>query len=74
MLFQDAIWVATLNGLYSFDKNSKKFTQYNSEANCVLSERSGTLWIGTRTEIKKLNRTKQSFKKYITGDLHTGIV
>ena len=59
------IWLATFDGLYSFDIKSKKFTHYNSEANCVFSERSGTLWIGTKTEIKKLNRTKQLFKKYL---------
>ena len=62
-----AIWLATLDGLYSFDTNLKKFTRYNSEANFVYSERSGTLWIGTKTEIKKLNRTKQPFKTYPTG-------
>ena len=63
-----SIWVATLDGLFSFDKKSKKFTHYNSKANCVYSERSGTLWIGTNTEIKKLNRAKQPFKKYSSND------
>jgi signal transduction histidine kinase/ligand-binding sensor domain-containing protein/DNA-binding response OmpR family regulator len=60
------IWLATVDGLYSFDKKNKKFTHYNSEANYVLDERSGSLWVGTKTEIKKLNRTKQFFKKYLT--------
>ncbi len=30
----------------------------------MLSERSGTLWLGTNTGIKKLNMVKQPFKKY----------
>jgi len=57
------VWLATFDGLYSFDKKTKKFTHYNSDANCVFGERSGTLWIGTKAEIKKLNRTEQFFKK-----------
>ncbi len=58
------IWLATWGGLFSFNKRSKEFIHYNTEANCVLSERSGTLWIGTNTDIKKLNRMKQPFRKY----------
>jgi hypothetical protein len=30
----------------------------------VLGEQSGTLWIGTEIELKKINRLKQPFKKY----------
>jgi signal transduction histidine kinase/ligand-binding sensor domain-containing protein len=51
-------------GLFLFDRKSKKFSQYISEGNCVLSEQSGTLWIGTDVGIKKLNRTKLPFKKH----------
>jgi signal transduction histidine kinase/ligand-binding sensor domain-containing protein/CheY-like chemotaxis protein/AraC-like DNA-binding protein len=59
-----SLWLATTDGLFSFDTKSKKFTHYKLSGNCVLGERSGTLWVGTDTEVKKLNRTKQPFKKY----------
>ena len=66
---QDAIssslWIATQKGIFNFDKKSKKFTHCNSEANVISSERSGTIWLGTNSEIKKVNRTKQPFKKYL---------
>jgi streptogramin lyase len=68
------LWLATTDGLFSFDKRSKTFTRYNDEAHCVLSERSGTLWIGTSTGIKKLNRTKQPFTKYSTKEIICAIV
>lgn len=52
------LWIATLNGLNSFDKNTGKFTRYlhdpantNSPAvdhiRCVMMDRKGFLWIGT---------------------------
>ena len=63
-----SIWLATIDGLYSFDTKLKKFTHYNSTANCVYSERSGTFWIATNADIKKLNRTKQPFRKYTIGE------
>ena len=63
------IWLTTWTGLYSFDIKSKKFTPYKSSGNCVLSERSGTLWVGTDAEVKKLNRTKQPFKKYLMNNI-----
>jgi signal transduction histidine kinase/ligand-binding sensor domain-containing protein/CheY-like chemotaxis protein len=63
------IWLTSWSGLYSFNTKSKKFTRYKYDGNCVLSERSGTLWVGTDTEIKKLNRTKQPFKKYLMNDI-----
>ena len=63
------IWLTSWSGLYSFDTKLKKYTRYNSDGNCVLSERSGTLWVGTDTEIKKLNRTKQPFKNYPMNDI-----
>ena len=59
-----SLWMATQEGIFSFDKKLKKFTHYNSEANVISSERSGTIWLGTNSEIKKINRTKQPFKKY----------
>jgi len=59
-----SLWLATTDGLFSFDTKSKTFTHYDSEANYVYGERSGTLWVGTRTELKKLNRTRQPFRKY----------
>ena len=58
------IMVNRYNGLFTFDKKTKKFTQYNKTVNTLFSERSGTIWIGTDTDIEKLNRTKQPFKKY----------
>jgi len=61
-----SLWITNGIGLFLFDKKLKNFTQYSSEGNCVLSERSGTLWVGTDIEIKKLNRIKQPFKKYPT--------
>jgi signal transduction histidine kinase/ligand-binding sensor domain-containing protein/DNA-binding response OmpR family regulator len=63
-VISDYLWVGTENGLYSFDKNSKIFTCYNTEGNYVYSESSGTIWIGGKTGIKKLDRTKHAFKKY----------
>ena len=65
----NSLWLATTDGIFSFDKKSKKFTRYNSEGNCVLSERSGTMWIGTDLGIKKLNRIKQPFRKYHMGKI-----
>jgi signal transduction histidine kinase/ligand-binding sensor domain-containing protein/AraC-like DNA-binding protein len=62
----NSLWLATTDGLFSFDKTTKKFTHYNSQENFILSERSGTLWLGTNTGIKKLNMFKQPFKKYPT--------
>ena len=61
-----SLWIATWDGLFAFNKKTKKFTKYNAQANAVLSERSGTLWFGTDIEIKKLNRIKRPFKKYPT--------
>ncbi len=60
----NSLWLATTDGLFSFNKKSKQFTHYNTEGSCVISERSGTLWIGTKIGTKKLNRIKQPFKKY----------
>jgi len=75
---QDAItgflWMATREGIFSFDKKSKKFTHYNSEANVISSERSGTLWLGTNSEIKKVNRIKQPFKKYSINNITIAIM
>ena len=64
-----SLWITNGTGLFLFDKKLKKFTQYSSEGNCVYSERSGTLWVGTDIEIKKLNRTKQPFKKYSMNEI-----
>jgi len=59
------LWLATWSGLCSFDRKSKRFTSYKKhDGNCVLSERSGTLWIGTNADIRKLNRIGLPFKKY----------
>ncbi len=68
------LWLASWGGLFSFDKKTKKFTNYNSQANVVCSEHSGTLWIGTNYEIKKLNRTKQPFKKYPINNITNAIM
>lgn len=59
-----SLWMATWYELLSFDIDSKTFTHYAYEGNAVYSERSGTLWVGTIKDIKKLNRTKQPFQKY----------
>jgi signal transduction histidine kinase/ligand-binding sensor domain-containing protein/DNA-binding response OmpR family regulator len=58
------LWLPTWNGLYAFDRRSKTFTRYALKADQVFCERSGTLWFGTPTDVKKLNRTKQPFKRY----------
>ena len=78
------IWFGTWeSGLFSFDKNSKKITNYLSDDNdknndititSVCCERSGTLWIGTKTGIKKLNRIKLPFKTYPMDKIASAIV
>ncbi len=70
------IWFGSWDsGLYSFDRESKKISRYLLDDKnrisksthvipAIYCERSGTLWIGTNTDIRKLNLTKQPFKKY----------
>ena len=75
---QDALsgqlWAATREGLFSFDRKSKIFTRRTSEGiSSVYSERSGTLWVGTVTAVKKLNRTRLPFRKYLIGDVACGL-
>ena len=65
-----SLWMTTWDGLFSFDTKSRRFTHYKYDGvNYVYSERSGTLLIGTNTDIKKLNRTKQPFKNYSSKDI-----
>jgi signal transduction histidine kinase/ligand-binding sensor domain-containing protein/CheY-like chemotaxis protein len=59
-----SLWLASGRVLLSFNRHSKAFAQFAYRADCVCSERSGTLWVGTDTYIEKLNRAKQPFKKY----------
>ena len=68
-LVSNCLWLGTWEGLFSFDKKTKEFSHYDSQPSVVCSERSGTLWIGTNTDIRKLNRTKQPFKKYPSRDI-----
>jgi len=68
-----SLWLATTDGLFSFDKNSTTFTRHNSEATCVCSERSGTLWVGTNADIKKVNPIKQPFTKYASEAMVCGV-
>ena len=66
------IWFGSWDlGLYSFDKKSKKISNYLIDGekqlnknNIILLERSGTFWIGTNTDVRKITRIKQPFKKY----------
>jgi len=68
------LWSAATSGLCVYDRGSKAFTQYPLKASYVFSERSGTQWFGTSTEIKKLNRTRQPFKKYSHNDVICAVV
>jgi signal transduction histidine kinase/ligand-binding sensor domain-containing protein/DNA-binding response OmpR family regulator len=69
------LWIGSRDGLFSFDRKSKKFAQQLDEGvTAVYSERSGTLWVGTDTAIKKLNRTRLPFRKYFVGDIVCGLV
>jgi signal transduction histidine kinase/ligand-binding sensor domain-containing protein/DNA-binding response OmpR family regulator len=69
------LWIGSSRGLFSFDPKSKKFVQQLDEGvTSVYSERSGTLWVGTNTAVKKLNRTKLPFRKYPMGDIACTLV
>jgi len=74
------LWVGTWDGLFIFNKKLKKYTPYYSRTfgpqavSCLFSERSGTLWVGTNTGVKKLNRIKQPFQKYYVGHEALAIV
>lgn len=63
-LSTNSLWVAAYGGIFAFDRKSKKFSRYRSEGNCIYRERSGTIWIGTNTELKRITQKKQLFKKY----------
>ena len=77
------LWIGSWDsGLYSFDKKTKKLTNYlhndkNSgslSSNIVTSicyDRSGTIWITTLGEgVNKINRVKQPFKKYLFNNIY----
>ena len=59
-----SLWLAAGRELLSFDPESKAFARYKYRAYAICGERSGTLWVGTDTYIRKLNRPRQPFKKY----------
>jgi signal transduction histidine kinase/DNA-binding response OmpR family regulator/ligand-binding sensor domain-containing protein len=70
-----ALWIGSPKGLLSFDTKSKKFVRLLDEG--ILSvcyERSRTLWVGTFTELKKLNRTKPPFRKCPMGQVALNLV
>ena len=70
-----ALWIGSHDGLFLFDRKSKTFVRTLDEGiNSVYSERSGTLWLGTNTAIKKLNRTRLPFKRYPMGDIACALV
>ena len=70
-----SLWIGSRSGLFTFDKSSKKFVRLLDEAvTSVYSERSGTLWVGTNSSIKKLNRTKLPFRKYPMSDIACALV
>lgn len=60
----NSLWIAAFGGVFTFDRQSKKFKQQNTEGNYAYRERSGTIWIGTNTELKKISQKKKPFKKY----------
>ncbi len=69
------LWIGSPKGLLSFDTRSKKFSSLLDEGILsVYRERSGTLWVGTDTELKKLNRTKPPFKTYPMGGVALNLV
>jgi signal transduction histidine kinase/ligand-binding sensor domain-containing protein/DNA-binding response OmpR family regulator len=64
------LWVSSAQGLLSFDRQSKQFSLLTHEGiSTVFVERSGTLWLGTHTGVKKLNRFRSPFRKYPTRDV-----
>ena len=70
-----ALWLGSRSGLFTFDKASKKFVrQLDEPVTSVYRERSGTLWVGTNTAIKKLNRTKLPFRRYPMADIACALV
>lgn len=70
----DILWITSWDGLFTFDKKLKKFTPLNAAGNCVLSERSGTVWIGTNYDIQKINLKTQPFKKYLINEMTCAVV
>jgi ligand-binding sensor domain-containing protein len=65
-----SLWIGTHFGLFSFDRRTTIPLSYSIDwTPAVHSERSGTLWVGTTTGIRKLNRVMQPFTYYHTKDL-----
>ncbi len=71
----EPLWIGSRSGLFSFDRQSKTFThQLDQGVTSVCGERSGTLWVGMNTGIRKLNRPRHSFIKVPMGDIACALV
>lgn len=69
------IWIGTSEGLYTFNKRTKKITKYDkknglaNEVICGLCEdREGNIWISTFNGISKFNKKKETFTNYFSED------
>ncbi len=72
---EGVIWVGTANGLNSYDKNTKKFTQYknisddtnslsNNNVLAVFVDKKGLVWIGTEDGLNYYDKSTGKFHRY----------
>jgi ligand-binding sensor domain-containing protein/signal transduction histidine kinase len=75
------IWLATMNGVNSFDKKRNKFRRYQHDPKNIHSissniigswfgedfaeDQEGNLWIATNRGVNKLNKARTAFTRYI---------
>jgi signal transduction histidine kinase/ligand-binding sensor domain-containing protein/DNA-binding response OmpR family regulator len=68
-----SLWTVTANGLFTFRKESGTFVRRAEKAFTSLCvERSGTLLVGTDTELLKSKMARPPFRKYPMGDIGCG--
>lgn len=71
------IWIATANGLLSFDQKNNTFQIFNSNSNpykinnnnitALIEDSQNNLWIGTQSGLNKMNLTDHFVKSYLIG-------
>jgi PAS domain S-box-containing protein len=66
-----ALWVATVNGLVRFDRDSGKFTIYDERDGLpaafihgILEDRNGNLWVSTLGGLSRFNPRTKTFTNY----------